>query len=155
MQRLRFVEERRLDQDEDAERDAVRFQEGGGAGKLFERHLLVEFRQHLRMRRLQAHRHFQFGVGDGTTIATVEQITKADAGIAHESWVAFDNHSFECRGALSDRAVVLDRNGARIKKTAAVVQFDLPGRATVRASRDILESVIDLRRNRPGFHSFR
>jgi hypothetical protein len=87
--------------------------------------------------------------------ATVEQITKTCAGIAHQSWVAFDNHSFECPDTLSDRAVVHDWNGARIKKAATVVKFDLPGRATVLTSRDILESVIDLRRDRAGWHSFR
>jgi alpha-mannosidase len=67
------------------------------------------------------------------------------------------NAAEESVGPLSvtDGAVVLDGNGARIKKTAAVVQFKLAGRATVLASRDILESVIDLRRNRPGWHRFR
>ena len=61
MQRLGFVEERRLDQNENADSNIILAQKFGGATKLVERHPFVQFFQDSRMCCLQTHRHFQLG----------------------------------------------------------------------------------------------
>src|SRR5437879_11998946 len=73
MQRLAFVEERRLDKNENAESDVILAQKFGGAAELVERHPFVQFRQNLRMRCFQAHRHFQLLAGGGTVSSTIQR----------------------------------------------------------------------------------
>ena len=76
VQRLGFVEERRLDENENAESDVIVAQKFGSAAELVERHPFVQFLQDLRMRCLQAHRHFQLLPGAGTVSSAIQRGTR-------------------------------------------------------------------------------
>src|SRR5437867_190559 len=76
MQRLGFVEKRWLDQHKDSESDVIFAKKSGGAAELVERHPFVQFRQNLRMRCFQAHRHFQLLAGARTVSSTIQRGTR-------------------------------------------------------------------------------
>lgn len=129
VQRLLFIEEWRLHQDECAERDLVFAQEPCGAGELVEGHALVQPREHVGMRSLQAHGYFEPGANTspvaGIQLLLLKQIAEAQRSLAYQRRVTLHNHAFKTAQPLRDGWIILKWNCAAIKKTAAVIELHL------------------------------
>ncbi len=68
------------------------------------------------MHRLQSHCDFEF---------CLEEFFEAEAVVSYESWMAFNDDTFEVSYERGDRCMVCDADGARIEEASAVIELYL------------------------------
>ena len=108
-------QEWRAEKDEHTQRDSMIAQELGGATERVERHLLVETREHARVRGLQTDGHFQLARN---------RIAKSQAALAiragEKCRMRLDDHPLESRHRRGDLLVIVRWDGGGSKKLPAL-----------------------------------
>src|SRR5262249_19532507 len=105
-----FVEERRLHQDEDAERDVVAAEEVSGKGKLLERHFLVEPFERFEVHGFEAH---------GDLELAGKQVAETRRALIHQRGVTLDDDPLEGTEKAGDGGKGSGRKGARAEEADA------------------------------------
>src|SRR5262249_38733437 len=113
--RLLRREKRNSEQDEDSKRDSEAVQTFRRVEKVIDGHSLVEFRERLRVRRLEAHRDFE---------VAGQKIAKTCAALPDQGRMRLDDHALEAVEKAGDLAMVRWRDRARIEEAPGVVEFD-------------------------------
>ncbi len=106
-----------MEEEKDAEVDAVPAEEVGGGGELVQGEAFVGALEGDGVDGLEAHGDFELGVG--------EEVAELEGAVADEGGVRFDDDAGEGLEERGDGGVVGGRDGAGVEEAAAVVELDV------------------------------